>query len=106
MPRKPRVSLPSVAEHITQRGNNRQAIFACDEDMNVYVTWLKEYAVQFEVAIHAWVLMTNHVHLLCTPQISSTVISQMQSLGRRYVQYFNRRNKRAVILWEGCLFQR
>ena len=63
MPRKPRVSVRGVAEHIIQRGNNRQVIFTSDGDMN----WLKEYAKKYEVAVHAWVLMTNHVHLLCTP---------------------------------------
>ncbi|WP_221627968.1 transposase [Teredinibacter franksiae] len=67
MPRKPRASVVGVPEHIIQRGNNRQVIFTCDTGMKAYVTWLKGYAVEFEVAIHAWVLMSNHVHLLCTP---------------------------------------
>jgi putative transposase len=62
---------------------------------------LKEYAEKFDVDVHAWVLMTNHVHLLCTPNSSSAVSSMMQSLGRQYVQYFNRRYERSGTLWEG-----
>ncbi len=109
MPRKPRVSLAGVPEHIIQRGNNRQAIFACDDDMTVYRTWLKDYSEQLGVAIHAWVLMTNHVHILCTPKTSTAISQMMQSVGRRYVQYFNRAYKRSGTLWEGrfrsCLVQ-
>lgn len=101
MPRKPRVSIIGVAEHIIQRGNNRQVIFAHDSDMKAYIAWLKEYAEKFDVDVHAWVLMTNHVHLLCTPNSSSAVSSMMQSLGRKYVQYFNRRYERSGTLWEG-----
>ncbi len=83
MPRKPRISIIGVAEHIIQRGNNRQVIFAHDSDMKAYVTWLKEYAEKFDVDVHAWVLMTNHVHLLCTPNSKLAVYSMMQSLGRK-----------------------
>ncbi|MDF2176848.1 transposase [Aliiglaciecola sp. CAU 1673] len=83
MPRKPRVSLPGVPEYIIQRGNNRQVIFASNGDIKAHVTWLGDYARQFDVAIHAWVLMSNHVHLLCTPTGSATTSSQMmQSVGR------------------------
>jgi putative transposase len=109
MPRKPRVSIVGVPEHIIQRGNNRQVIFASDGDMKAYVTWLKDYAEQFDVAIHAWVLMTNHVHILCTPGRQYSISHMMQALGRKYVQYFNRRYKRSGTLWEGrfrsCLVQ-
>ena len=98
-----------VPEHVIQRGNNRQVIFAGDGDMKAYVTWLKEYADKFYVAIHAWVLMTNHVHILCTPNRQFSVSQMMQALGRRYVQYFNRRYNRSGTLWEGrfrsCLVQ-
>lgn len=65
------------------------------------MTWLKDYAEEFQVEIHAWVLMTNHVHLLCTPATASATSLMMQALGRRYVQYFNRRYKRSGTLWEG-----
>lgn len=101
MPRKPRVSLAGVAEHIIQRGNNRQAIFACEYDMKAYVTWLKQYSKKYKVAIHAWVLMTNHVHILCSPANHSAISQMMQSLGRMYVMYFNRAYKRSGTLWEG-----
>ena len=109
MPRKSRVSIVGVPEHIIQRGNNRQIVFAGDDNMKAYVTWLKEYAKQYKVAIHAWVLMTNHVHLLCTPGQVNGVSQMMQALGRRYVQYFNRSHNRSGTLWEGrfrsCLVQ-
>ncbi|WP_057833292.1 transposase [Colwellia sp. TT2012] len=109
MPRKSRVSLAGVAEHVIQRGNNRQAIFACENDMKVYVTWLKQYSKKYKVAIHAWVLMTNHVHILCSPANHSGISQMMQSLGRMYVMYFNRAYKRSGTLWEGryrsCLVQ-
>lgn len=110
MPRRPRVALVDVPVHIIQRGNNRQPIFASDDNMRAYLTWLKEYAEYFEVSVHAWVLMTNHVHLLCTPKIPSGISRMMQSVGRRYVPYFNRIHKRTGTLWEGrfrsCLVQK
>lgn len=81
MPRKLRIAPIGVAQHIIQRGNNRQVCFCNDEDMAVYVEWLKQYSVKFNVHIHAWVLMTNHVHLLCTPQSANGVSLMMQSLG-------------------------
>lgn len=101
MPRKSRISIVGVPEHVIQRGNNRQVIFANDEDMQAYITWLKDAANKFNVQIHAWVLMTNHVHFLCTPQAPAAISLMMQSLGRRYVQYFNRRYQRTGTLWEG-----
>ena len=109
MPRKPRVSIPGVVEHVIQRGNNRQIIFTGEDDMGAYLTWLKDYAEQYDVKIHAWVLMTNHVHLLCTPSTTTAISKMMQSLGRMYVMYFNRKYHRTGTLWEGryksCLVQ-
>ena len=89
MARLPRITPVGVAVHLIQRGNNRQACFGSDEDHAVYADWLKTYAKKYEVDIHAWVFMTNHVHLLCTPQREGGVSLMMQSLGRRYVRYFN-----------------
>ncbi|WP_281558490.1 transposase [Thalassomonas sp. RHCl1] len=63
MPRKPRASAAGVPEHVIQRGNNRQVIFANEEEQKAYMTWLNQYAEKYQVAVHAWVLMTNHVHL-------------------------------------------
>lgn len=109
MPRKPRASIAGVPEHVIQRGNNRQVIFTSEDDMKAYVTWLKKYAQKYGVAIHAWVLMTNHVHLLCTPSSSTSISKMMQSLGRMYVMFFNKSYHRSGTLWEGrfrsCLVQ-
>lgn len=100
MARLPRISPVGVPVHLIQRGNNRQTCFAAVEDYSAYLSWLKEYSMKFSVAIHAWVLMTNHVHLLCTPQEEGAVSQMMQSLGRRYVQYFNHQYRRSGTLWE------
>ena len=101
MARLPRISPIGMPQHIVQRGNNRQICFGSEEDMACYVHWLAEYATEFKVDIHAWVLMTNHVHLLVTPMADKAVSSMMQALGRRYVRYFNRAYKRSGTLWEG-----
>ncbi|WP_276324574.1 transposase [Simiduia agarivorans] len=84
-----------------QRGNNWQVCFASEQDLAAYIHWLDEYARQFFVSVHAWVLMTNHVHLLVTPNREGGVSSMMQALGRRYVRYFNREYRRTGTLWEG-----
>lgn len=109
MPRRLRVSSPGIAEHIIQRGNNRQVIFGREDDMRAYINWLKEYSLKYKVAIHTWVLMTNHVHLLCTPSDSTGISNMMQSLGRMYVRYFNKTYERSGTLFEGryrsCLVQ-
>jgi putative transposase len=109
MARLPRVSPVGVPQHIIQRGNNRQVCFASEQDFASYVSWLKEYSKKYLVDIHAWVLMTNHVHLLCTPNVSNSISLMMQSLGRQYVRYFNASYKRTGTLWEGryksCLVQ-
>ena len=68
MARLPRICLPGIPQHIIQRGNNRQICFASDEDFSAYAYWLDEYARKYRVAIHAWVFMTNHIHLLATPE--------------------------------------
>ena len=109
MPRLPRLDAPGVAQHVIQRGNNRQLCFGSDEDFAAYANWLREYSVKYEVDIHAWVFMTNHVHLLMTSHRKLGISKLMQSLGRRYVQYFNFKYKRSGTLWEGrfrsCLVQ-
>ena len=109
MARLPRISPAGVPVHLIQRGNNRHTCFGALEDYSVYVGWLMEYSKKYAVDIHAWVLMTNHVHLLCTPQQDGAVSLMMQSIGRRYVQYFNYQYRRSGTLWEGryksCLVQ-
>jgi putative transposase len=109
MSRLPRVSPIGIPVHLIQRGNNRQTCFGAAEDYGAYLSWLQEYSIKYAVDIHAWVLMTNHVHLLCTPQQDGAVSLLMQSVGRRYAQYFNHQYRRSGTLWEGryksCLIQ-
>jgi putative transposase len=109
MPRRARLSLPGVPLHIIQRGNNRQACFLADEDFRFYLDWLGEYAAKARCRIHAYVLMTNHVHLLLSSDDSQGVGGLMKALGQRYVQYVNRTYQRSGTLWEGrfrsCLTQ-
>lgn len=109
MARLARVCPIGIPQHVIQRGNNRQVCFADEQDFAAYVGWLKDYAKKYQVEIHAWVLMSNHVHLLCTPQSANTLSQLMQSLGRQYVRYFNLRHQRTGTLWEGrfksCLVQ-
>ena len=101
MARLPRIRLPGIPQHVIQRGNNRQACFGSDADFAAYAHWLDEYARKFRVAIHAWAFMTNHVHLLLTPEGDHGVSRLMQTLGRHYVRYFNYTYKRSGTLWEG-----
>lgn len=101
MPRRPRVNLIGYPQHIVQRGHNRAATFFADEDYYCYLHWLKESAVKYGCAIHAYALMTNHVHLLVSPARVDSVTRMMQSLGRRYAQYVNRTYKRSGAVWEG-----
>ena len=109
MARLQRISPAGIPVHVIQRGNNRQACFVSDEDHRAYVGWLKEYSKKYEVDIHAWVMMTNHVHLLCTPRQEGALSRMMQSQGRHYVRYFNFEYRRSGTLWEGryrsCLIQ-
>ena len=109
MARLPRLDVPGVAQHVIQRGNNRSVCFASEQDFAAYANWLLEYSIAHKVEIHAWVFMSNHVHLLVTPTIEGGVSKLMQSVGRRYVPYFNREYQRSGTLWEGrfkaCLVQ-
>ena len=101
MARLPRLTLPGFAHHIIQRGNNRQPIFIATADYQMMLDLLEENSNKFEVAIHAYVLMGNHFHLLATPQTAEGLAQMMQAVGRRYVRYFNDRQGRSGTLWEG-----
>jgi len=101
MPRKPRISPIGIAQHIITRGNNRQVCFTSEEDMAFYMSCLKDYAKKHDVEVHAWVLMTNHIHLLCTPNVEHAISKMMQDVGRLYVHYFNKTYRRSGTLWEG-----
>jgi putative transposase len=101
MPRPLRLILPGVAVHIIQRGNNRAACFRRDSDYLIYLAHLHQLSEKYECAVHAYCLMTNHVHLLVTPAAAGACTALMRDLGQRYVQYFNRRHERTGTLWEG-----
>jgi len=101
MPRKPRFNLIGVPQHVIQRGNNREPCFFAESDYYRYLDDLKTAANKFDCRVHAYVLMTNHVHMLITPMAEHAVSEMMQSLGRRYVRYINKEYNRTGTLWEG-----
>jgi len=101
MARQARTIIPGQAMHVMVLGNNRETLFFSDEDRRVYLDWLREAAKQFGSAVHAFALMPNHVHLLITPQNADSLAKTMQSLGRRYAQYFNQQHQRSGTIWEG-----
>jgi putative transposase len=101
MARLPRLDLPGIPQHVVQRGNDRQACFATDVDYGQYLQELREAALKHDCAVHAFVLMTNHVHLLVTPSGAGAISRMMQAVGRRYVGSFNARYRRTGTLWEG-----
>jgi len=101
MARLPRLTVPGYPHHVIQRGNNRQALFVSKDDYEKLLVLLEEFAKKFSVAIHAYVLMSNHFHLLATPESADGVPKMMQALGRSYVRYFNDRHQRTGTLWEG-----
>lgn len=101
MPRRSRLVLPDTPMHIIQRGNNSQDCFFDDEDYASYLRWLREIAQRTQCIIHAYALLSNHVHLLLTPAHAAGVSDLMRLLGQRYVQYINRAHCRTGTLWEG-----
>lgn len=101
MARLPRLDLPGVPQHVIQRGNDRMACFAAEVDYRQYLQELREAAAKHDCAVHAFVLMTNHVHLLITPAVTGAISRMMQAVGRRYVGSFNARYRRTGTLWEG-----
>ncbi len=101
MARLPRLTVPGYPHHVIQRGNNRQPIFSSSADDEYFLGLLDEAARKFGVAIHAYVLMSNHFHLLVTPQTDTALPQMMQAVGRRYVRYFNDIHQRSGTLWEG-----
>jgi putative transposase len=101
MARQLRLVLPGVALHVIQRGVDRAACFRVEADYLVYLSHLRELSDKHDCALHAFCLMTNHVHLLLTPAAAESCSAFMRDLGRRYVPYFNRRHGRTGTLWEG-----
>ncbi|MBU6503069.1 MAG: transposase [Burkholderiales bacterium] len=101
MARLPRLTVPGYPHHVIQRGNNRQAIFASAADYQMLLDLLHDNARKFGVALHSYVLMTNHFHLLATPESPDSLPQLMQAVGRRYVRHFNDSQGRSGTLWEG-----
>ncbi len=101
MPRQPRFVIPGQPQHVIIRGNNREPIFYTNDDYHYYLDKLKEACAKHACDVHAYVLMTNHVHLLLTPWQQQGISKMIQMLGRYYVQYFNGNYNRTGTLWEG-----
>ena len=101
MPRQPRLDMVDIPQHVVQRGNNRQPCFLRPQDYRCYLQQLCDASQKHGCLIHAYVLITNHVHLLITPTSTGAISRCMQSLGRRYVSYFNGTYRRTGTLWEG-----
>lgn len=102
MARLPRLTLPDYPHHVIQRGNNRQNIFTAAAHFQFFLALLEEQSRKFEVAVHAYVLMSNHFHLLATPVSDNQGLPRMmQAVGRSYVRYFNDLTERSGTLWEG-----
>lgn len=109
MPRRARLAVAGIPWHIIHRGNNRGACFFLRSDYSYYLAILAEQAARFECCLHAYVLMTNHVHLLITPARTDSAALLMKNVAQRYTQSINRRDERSGTLWEGrfksCLAQ-
>ena len=101
MARLQRVVLPGYPLHMMVRGHNSQDIFTTDEEKKSYLEWLKDAAREYELTIHAYALMPNHVHILATPKTVLSASKVMQSIGRRYAQLFNQTHGTSGTVWEG-----
>jgi putative transposase len=101
MPRQPRLVISGYPHHVILRGNNKSAIFYSDEDRRFFIACLKEAKEKTRSEIYAYCFMMNHIHLLVAPSIEGGLSGMMQSLGRRYVQYINKKYTRTGTLWEG-----
>ncbi len=101
MPRQARIVVPGLPLHITHRGHNRQPCFFCSQDFQIYLDWLGEHSLATGCVVHAYVLMTNHVHLLLSIPAANAAAALMKSQAQRYAQYVNRRYHRSGALWEG-----
>jgi putative transposase len=101
MPRPKRIRIAAISQHLIHRGNDRLDIFRCERDHLVFLTMLKDASVRFRTAIHGYVLMKTHFHVLGTPEVQNAIEKTMQVLGTRYVRYFNRCYGRTGTLFEG-----
>jgi len=109
MARLQRTAPVGVPVHILLRANNRQQCFKASSDYATFLWWLREYSEKYQVDVHAWALLEDHLHLLSTPNTAGGLSRMIQALGRQYVRFFNQQNQRSGTLWEGryrsCLVQ-
>lgn len=101
MPRTARIRLPKVPMHVLQRGHNRATSFSDESEFELYLGLMREFCAKTECQLHAYVLMTNHVHLLLTPEHAQSVTELMRCVNQRFVQHVNRKHDRTGSLWEG-----
>ena len=101
MPRRPRLYIPGVSHHVIHRGNNRVPIFRDEGDREVFLAFLKHATMRFDVAVHAFALMSNHSHLIVTPGGEHALPGAMKEFGQRYVGYYNKKHERVGTLWCG-----
>jgi putative transposase len=101
MPRRARLYIPDLPYHVVQRGNNREACFIEPENYQFYLILWEELSRRYGVSVHAYVLMTNHVHFLVTPGNETAVSNTTKVAGSRYAQYMNKKYRRTGTLWEG-----
>ena len=101
MPRRARTYIPALPYHIVQRGNNREACFIEPENYQFYLELWKECSIRYGVAVHAYCLMTNHIHFLATPKDEASISNTVKVVGSRYAQYINLKYQRTGTLWEG-----
>jgi len=104
MPRRPRITIPDVPYHITQRGNNKQDVFFTTDDRLSYLEWLKKYSSLYELDILAYCLMTNHIHIVGIPQNEDSIARTIQFVNMRYTQLINRNMGFDGHLWHGRYF--
>lgn len=101
MARPLRFFIPGLTLHVTQRGSNRGVIFRGASDYEVFIQILRHAVHRYDLQVHAYALMTNHIHLMLTPGTATALPRAMQCVSRRYVQFFNRRYERTGSLWQG-----
>ncbi|MBY4676814.1 REP-associated tyrosine transposase [Marinobacterium arenosum] len=101
MPRPPRLEIPGLPHHVVQRGVDRQAVFFDDDCYHTYLQYLQQYSYRYCLRVHSWCLMTNHIHLLVTPNSEKGISKLMQSLNSGYAQLINQRFRRSGHLWSG-----
>ena len=104
MPRKARIVLPNIPHHITQRGNNKDAVFFVDKDKDVYLAFLQEESEKYGLELLGWCLMTNHIHLIARPETEDSLAKAVGRAHFRYTQYINRMQGRSGHLWQNRFY--